>query len=276
MKDASVLRKTATYVFLVIAAFFSLFPFYYMFISATNSNLEILTTTPRLLPGPYLLPNWEELNERMDMGRVFLNSVVMTGAFTGLAVLFHTMAGYALTKYQFRGQSILFTMIMATMMIPELVMYVPLFSLMNGIGWANTYQAVILPPLANGFGIFLMRQNLLAFPTSLIEAARIDGHGEISVFFRVVLPNLKPALSALGIYMFMNMWNNFMWPLIILGSKTMYNFPVALAVLDGVVWHKNYGMIMLAASMATIPIMIVFLVFQKQFVAGVMGGAVKE
>lgn len=116
----------------------------------------------------------------------------------------------------------------------------------------------------------------MAFPTPLIEASRIDGYGEIETFFKVVLPNMKPALGALGIYMFMSMWNNFMWPLIILGTKNMYNFPVALAMLDGVVWRKDYGVVMLATTVATLPIMIIFIVFQKQFVAGVMGGAVKE
>ena len=121
-----------------------------------------------------------------------------------------------------------------------------------------------------------MRQNMLAFPTSLIEAARIDGCGEIGIFLKVVLPSQKPAIGALGIYMFMSMWNNFMWPLIILSTKSMYNFPVALAMLDGVAWRKDYGVVMLATVCAVLPIMIIFLIFQKQFVAGVMGGAVKE
>ena len=110
----------------------------------------------------------------------------------------------------------------------------------------------------------------------MIEAARIDGCGEIGIFLKVVLPSQKPAIGALGIYMFMSMWNNFMWPLIILSTKSMYNFPVALAMLDGVAWRKDYGVVMLATVCAVLPIMIIFLIFQKQFVAGVMGGAVKE
>lgn len=110
----------------------------------------------------------------------------------------------------------------------------------------------------------------------MIEAARIDGCGEFSIFMRVVMPSMKPALGALGIYMFMSMWNNFMWPLIILSTKSMYNFPVALSMLNGVAWRKDYGVIMLATVFAVLPILIIFLVFQKQFVAGVMGGAVKE
>ncbi|MEG1686450.1 MAG: carbohydrate ABC transporter permease [Angelakisella sp.] len=121
-----------------------------------------------------------------------------------------------------------------------------------------------------------MRQNLMAFPTTLMEAARIDGYDEMQIFWRIVMPNMKPALAALGIYMFMSAWNSFMWPLIILSTKDMYTFPVALATLDGNQWRKDYGVIMLGASITTLPIMAIFLIFQKQFIAGVMGGAIKE
>lgn len=269
-------RKIFTYIFLIIAVIVSLFPFYFMFVSATNSNAEILSISPKLTPGTNLFVNLANLNKKLDIGRVFLNSVIMTVSYTFLSILFHSMAGYALTKFDFKGKGMMFGIIMMTMMIPGQVMYVPLFTMMNAIGWANTYQAVVLPGLASAFGIFLMRQNMMAFPTSMMEAARIDGYGEISIFFKVVLPNMKPAIGALGIYMFMSMWNNFMWPLIILGTKSMYNFPVALSMLDGVVWRKDYGVVMLATAIATLPIMVIFLVFQKQFVAGVMGGAVKE
>ena len=268
--------KIFTYVFLIIAAFISLFPFYFMFVSATNTNAYILSATPKLFFGTNLLANLANLNKRLDLGRILLNSCILTFTYTGLAMLLHSMSGYAFAKYEFKGKNLIFGIIMITMMIPGQVMYVPLFTLMNNIGWANTYQAVILPGLAGAFGMFLMRQNMLAFPTSLIEAARIDGYGEFSIFMKVVMPSMKPALGAMGIYMFMSMWNSFMWPLIILGTKSMYNFPVALSMLDGVAWRKDYGVIMLATVFAVLPILIVFLVFQKQFVAGVMGGAVKE
>lgn len=275
-KGRSLPRKTITYLLLLLAMFLSLFPFYFMFISATHSNAEILSITPHLGIGGSLAENWLNLTRKMDVLRVCVNSLIMAGSYTLLTMLFHSMAGYALTKYEFKCKNLMFAVIMLTMMIPGQVLYVPLFTLINGMGWANTYSSVVLPTLANAFGIFLMRQNLLNFPNALIEAARIDGYGELSIFFRIVMPNLKPALGALGIYMFMSMWNSFMWPLIILGTKDMYNFPVALAMLDGVVWRKDYGVVMLASSIATLPIMAIFLVFQKQFVAGVMGGAVKE
>lgn len=269
-------RKTFTYLFLTAAVFVSLFPFYFMFVSATNTNAQILSTSPKLTFGTSLLVNFKNLNAKLSLSRVFLNSMIMTVSYTGLAILLHSMAGYALSKFDFKGKGLIFGVIMITMMIPGQVMYVPLFTLMNRIGWADSYQAVVLPGLANAFGIFLMRQNMLSFPASLIEAARIDGYGEVLIFFKVVMPNMKPAVGALGIYMFMSMWNSFMWPLIILGTKKMYNFPVALAMLDGVAWRKDYGVVMLATAFATLPILLIFLIFQKQFVAGIMGGAVKE
>lgn len=269
-------RKIFTYLFLTLAALVSLFPFYFMFVSATNTNAEILRAAPKLTFGTHLIENFRNLNERMDIGRVFLNSCILTFTYTGLSVVIHSMSGYATAKFNFKGKSLLFGIIMLTMMIPAQVLYVPQFTFMNKIGWANTYRAIILPGLGGAFGMFLMRQNMLAFPTTLIEAARIDGCGEIRIFTQIVLPSQKPAIGAMTIYMFMSMWNSFTWPLIILSTKSMYNFPVALAMLDGVAWRKDYGVLMLATVCAVLPIMLIFLIFQKQFVAGVMGGAVKE
>lgn len=157
------------------------------------------------------------------------------------------------------------------MMIPYQVLLVPQFILMTKLGWVGTYQAIILPGLANIFGIFLMRQNMLSFPNALIDAARIDGLGEFGIFFKIVLPNVKASLGALAIYMFMNQWNSFMWPLI----NNMYTFPVALAQLNGTT-RIDYGEIMFGASMSAIPIIIVFLIFQRQFISGILGGAIKE
>ena len=213
---------------------------------------------------------------KINIWQVAWNSIVIAVIYTILALLFFTAAGYALAQFQFRGKQVAFGLVMATMMIPQQVIYIPLFNLVTRIGLANTHTAVILPLLANAFGIFLMRQNLLAFPSSIIEAARIDGSGEIKTFFSIIIPNVKPALGALGIYMFTSMWNNFMWPLIILGTEEKYTFPVALAMLDGNPNKKDFAMLMLATSLATLPIMLIFFIFQKQFVAGVMGGAVKE
>lgn len=270
------MKKAVCYVILAISTFLSIFPFYFMFISGTNTNSQILSVPPKLTPGVELIRNFLILSEKVKLIRSIWNTLFISMAYTLLAVIIFSAAGYALAKFQFKGKNLIFGFIMVSMMIPSLVMYVPLFEMMIKINMTDTYSSVIFPLLANAFGIFMMRQNMLNFPQALLEAGRIDGVSELGLFYKIVLPNVKPALGALVIYMFTSMWNNFMWPLIILGSKEKYTLPIALAALDGNPTNKNFAVILLAASIATLPILIIFLVFQKQFVAGVMGGAVKE
>jgi lactose/L-arabinose transport system permease protein len=269
-------EKTIVYIIILFALFVSLAPFYIMFVSSTNSNVDILSLPPKMSVGNHLMKNWQLLNEKVDILRVFSNSVFVSFIYTTLTIFLSAVSGYAISKYNFKGKNIIFSLILVTIMLPGQVMYVPLFQMMNNLGWANSYQAIILPGLANAFGLFLMRQNMMGFPDSLIESARIDGYGEISIFFKIVLPNMKPALGALGIYIFSSSWNSFMWPLIILSTKNMYTLPVALSVLNGVSWRREYGVILLGATIATLPIIIIFLIFQKQFVSGILGGSIKE
>ena len=274
-QNATLRVKIITYGLLLIAAFISLFPFYLMFVSSTLSTGEILKIPPTLSAGSNLMANMDSLKDKTDIWRVVFNSVFISVVYTLLTLVLDSLAGYALAKFHFKGRNLIFALIMGTMMIPAQVLYIPQFTMMTSIGWANKYRAVIIPALANAFGIFLMRQNMMSFPTSLIESARIDGFNEFSIFFRIVLPNMKPALGALGIYNFMSQWGNFMWPLIILSTEDMYTLPVALASLNGLM-YKDYGMMMLGASIATIPVIVMFLSFQKQFISGLMGGAIKE
>jgi lactose/L-arabinose transport system permease protein len=267
--------KIVTYTLLLVAAVVALFPFYLMFVSSTLSTGDILKIPPTLRIGSNLLVNLENLKDKINIGRVVFNSVFISVVYTFLTLVINSLAGYALAKFHFKGKNLIFALIMGTMMIPAQVLYIPQFTMMTSIGWANTFKAVIVPALANAFGIFLMRQNMITFPTALIESARIDGFNEFSIFFRIVLPNMKPALGALGIYNFMTQWGSFMWPLIILSTNDMYTLPVALASLDGLM-YKDYGMMMLGASISTIPVIVMFLSFQKQFISGLMGGAIKE
>ncbi|UJP09277.1 carbohydrate ABC transporter permease [Microbacterium sp. KUDC0406] len=164
--------------------------------------------------------------------------------------------------------------ILVTMMIPMQVLLVPLFQMMASAGWIDTYQALIIPFLANAFGIFLMRQGFLDFPATLIEAARIDGASELRTFYRIVLPVARPQIAALIIYTFISQWNSFIWPLLMLNSEDRYTIPVALNTMIGLS-RVDYSGLMLGSLLATLPLLILFLVFQKQFVAGLLGGAVK-
>lgn len=272
--DAALAVQIVTYTLLFVVVFASLFPFYMMFVSSTLSNKEILTERPRLIFGSNLINNYKNFNERFSVTKVLFNSIFITITYTILSLLLHSMAGYALAKFEFKGKNLIFSIILITLMIPLQVLLIPLFKMMNSIGWQNSYQAVIVPALANAFGIFLMRQNMISFPDSLIEAARIDGSGEFSIFFKIVLPTMRPAIGALGIYNFMAQWGNFMWPLIILSTKDKYTLPVALSALEGL-QRKDFGVIMFGSTIATIPIMIIFLIFQRQFISGMLGGSVK-
>ncbi|WP_432662212.1 carbohydrate ABC transporter permease [Wukongibacter baidiensis] len=273
-RDSGVLVKIITYILLFAVVFISLFPFYMMFVSSTLSNKEILTERPRLIFGSNLVNNYKNLNDRFNVMKILFNSIFITIIYTILSLLLHSMAGYALAKFEFKGKNLIFSIILITLMIPLQVLLIPLFKMMNSIGWQNSYQAVIVPSLANAFGIFLMRQNMISFPDSLIEAARIDGSGEFAIFFKIVLPTMRPAIGALGIYNFMAQWGNFMWPLIILSTKDKYTLPVALAALEGL-QRKDFGVIMFGSTIATIPIMVIFLIFQRQFISGMLGGSVK-
>ncbi|AGB41272.1 ABC-type sugar transport system, permease component [Halobacteroides halobius DSM 5150] len=268
------LEKIILYVALGIGAIASLFPFYWMFISATHSSGEIFSFPPKLLPGDNLITNIVNLNQQIGLGRVIFNSLFVTITFTIGNIIISSMAGYAFAKFKFKGRDILFFIVLITLMLPPQAKLIPLFDMMAKLDWVNSYKAVILPNLAYAFGIFLMRQNMLKVPTDLIDAARIDGCGEFKIFWKVVLPTMRPALAALGIYMFMFQWSRFMWPLVVLSSAKMKTIPVALSGLMGLS-RIDYGQILVGASISTLPILITFLLLQKQFISGILSGSVK-
>jgi lactose/L-arabinose transport system permease protein len=259
----------------VAGAFVSLFPFYWMAVASTNSTADLFRSPPPLLPGGQLLKNLQRLEEEIGFGRVVVNSLVIATLYTLLSAALSAMAGYGLAKFRFRGRGILLALILATMMIPFQVTLVPLFQMMATLGWINTYQAVILPFAANAFGIFLMRQAFLGFPDEIIESGRIDGAGELRIFWGLVVPSVRPALAALVIYTFMSQWNAFIWPLLVLGQEDLYTIPVALNTLIGQS-RVDYAGLMLGSFVGTLPIIVVFLLFQRQFISGLLGGAVKQ
>ncbi|MFE2935670.1 carbohydrate ABC transporter permease [Streptomyces sp. NPDC059278] len=268
------LGRYAVRLLLAAGAVVSLVPFLWMAIAATHSTSDLFHSPPPFLPGGRLLDNLVRLQDTIGFGRVLLNSVGIAVVHTALSSLISAMCGYGLAKYRFRGRGLLLGVVLATMMIPFQVLLVPLFQMMASIGWIDSYQAVILPFLANSFGILLMRQSFVDFPDELLESARIDGSGELRTFYRVVLPCVRPQLGALVIFTFMAQWNSFIWPLLMLNSEDKYTVPVALNTLTGLS-HVDYSGLMLGSLLATLPLMLLFLLFQRQFVAGLLGGAVK-
>ncbi|MCC3356961.1 carbohydrate ABC transporter permease [Bacillus sp. REN16] len=267
-------RKAGLYLLLLIGIVISIFPFYWMLVGATNHTSKMFSNPPTLWFGDQFLTNFTNLNNSINIWRVLFNSVFVSGVYVILALMVSTMAAYALAKFHFKGNKFIFTTFLLSMMIPYQALLIPQFRMMADYGLLNTYIALILPTVCTPFAIFLMRQNFMAFPTELIEAARMDGAGEMKIFFQIVIPSMKPALAATSIFLFLSQWNNFLWPLVVTTTTDMYTFPVALSSLKGVS-IIDYGQINVGILIATIPIIIFFLALQKHFIQGMLGSAIK-
>ncbi|MFJ5716114.1 carbohydrate ABC transporter permease [Neobacillus sp. NPDC093127] len=267
--------KIWMYSLLIVGVILSIAPFYWMIVGSTHPSGEIFRVPPKLLPGGSLAKNFQTLSESLGIAKIFWNSLFIAIVYTFVSTLISAMAGYAFAKYRFKGKNIFFFVILCSLMIPFQVTLIPLFEMMVVFDWLNTYQAIILPSLAAPFAIYLMRQNMQAVPDSIIEASRVDGAGELKIFFSVILPVTRPALAAVAIFQFMAQWNSLLWPLITLNSKEMFTLPVALSSLIGMA-RIDYGQLMLGTTLSTIPIMIFFLLLQKHFISGILGGSVKE
>jgi len=252
----------------------SVYPVYWMFIAGTQSNQQIFGVRPDLLPGQSLAANYKDLmtNSGINIYQAIGNSVVIATVSSVLAVLLATMAGYAFAKYRFILSKGLFQIILISLMIPPQVTLIPLFVMVSKMGLVNSYWAIILPAIVSIFGVFLMRQTFQSFPDELLDAARIDGLGDFAIFWRIVLPLSRPALAALGIITFLGSWTNLLWPLVVLNDASSYTIPVALGTLMNSQTQPNYGMIMLGATIGTLPMLLLFMVLRRNFVSGIMGG----
>jgi multiple sugar transport system permease protein len=245
-----------------------------MVITALQQPTLAVTFPPEWFPSNPTLVNFQRFFNRPDVLRWTTNSLFVSLAITGAQVLTCAMAGYAFAKKRFPGSNVVFYMYIASMMIPGQVTLVPLFLIMSKLNFQDSYWGLILPGIAGPFGVFLMKQFLSTLPTSLIEAATIDGCGELQIFRRIVLPLSKPGLAVLGIFTFMGQWNEFLWPLIITNSSKMRTLPVGLALLQEEL-PMQYGLLMAAATYAAIPMIIIFIMFQKYFLKGITVGALK-
>ncbi|UOF88714.1 carbohydrate ABC transporter permease [Fodinisporobacter ferrooxydans] len=275
MSRTGITPKIITYLFLSLSLLVSVYPFYWMVIGSTLDGSTIFHLPPHLLPGGHFIQNLQGLEAAGPVWTTLWNSLFIAIVYTVATLYLSAIAGYSFAKYEFKGKQILFLVVLVTMMLPQQVTLIPLFKMMSVFGWQNQPQSVILPSLANAFGVFFMRQNMMNVPTDMIEAARIDGCGELSIFHRIILPTTYPALSALAILSFIQQWGNFMWPLVILQNQSSTTLPVFLSMLvqPGQVIH--YGQVLTGTVVGIIPILVVFLVFQKYFVSGIYGGAVK-
>lgn len=261
-------------VLLVLGAIATMVPLLWMISASFMPRGEATMFPPRMLPSDATLENYRELFTRLNLGRSFFNSTLIAVIITAFALLLNSMAGYAFARMRFGGRDRLFGLLLIAMVIPPQIGMLPLFLMMKAVGLVNTYWGVILPSAATVFGIFLVRQYMLSVPQELLEAARMDGASEFRIYWSVVLPLARPILVTLGIFTFMSMWNDFMWPLIILIDDSKYTLPVALANLLGE--HVQDVELMMASSVLTvIPVLTLFLLLQRYYIAGLMVGSVK-
>lgn len=267
--------KVIAYIVLIAASVIAIFPFIWTFIASTHSNAQLFNLGFTFVPKLNFVANLKTLESDIPLWNNLFNSVFITVVYTGLVLVVDSMAGYGFTKFNFKGRNVIFFICLVTMMIPTQVTMVPLFIQMTVFNWVNSPAAIIVPGLAAVFGVFLMRQSFDSFPNELIESARIDGAGEIRTFVSVVVPAMKPAFASLGILSFVQQWGNYMWPLIILSNAKSYTLPLALSMLVAPGNVIDYGAVMVGAVLALLPVLIFFLIFQKNFINGMMSGAIK-
>lgn len=272
----SVFSKAGIYLFLLISGLFSIFPFYWMFVIGSNTNSEVSKVPPAMIPGQNFAENAAKVFERIDFFGATFNSFVIASLITVSVLFFCSLAGFAFAKLKFKGKEPLFIFIIASMMIPSQLGLIPLFMIMTNLGWVNGLQAVIVPGMVNAFGVFWMRQYISSsVPFDLVEAARIDGCSNFRIYWNIVLPAIKPGLATLGIITFMGSWNDFLWPLVVLKDQSSHTIQIALRTLNDA-YTTDYPMVLAGTFLATLPILIVFLIFNKQFIAGITEGAVKS
>ena len=261
--------------FVGLGALVMLAPFWFMFVFATHSRTEIMSLPPPLFFGTELLDNIRLLTERLPFWRNLGWSLYVALASTALTLLFCSMGGYAFACFDFRFKKPLFLLVLGTMLLPGFMNMIPAFMVMDRLGWIDQPRALYIPGAAGAFGIFLMRQFIIgAVPRELIEAARMDGCGEFSIYWRIVLPLLKPALGTLGLVTFIASWNNFIGALIVLRSPEMFTLPLALRTLQSPV-DTEWGALMAGAAIATLPLLVLFALSSRQLISGLTAGAVK-
>jgi multiple sugar transport system permease protein len=268
------LHSIGLHLLLLAGAAATLTPLLWMVSASFMSTGEANSLPPPFWPRRFTFQHYVELFTRADLARHFVNSVVITGAAIAGALLINAFAGYAFAKLPFRGRDRVFRVLALALVVPAQVGMLPLFLLLREMGLVNTYVGAVIPYLANVLGIFMVRQYVLGVPDELLHAARVDGASELRVFWSVVVPVIRPILVTLVAFTFLNAWNDFMWPLIVLSDDRNYTLPVALANLVGE--HVQDTELMMAGSVLTIlPAMIVFLLLQRAYVRGILAGSVK-
>jgi len=266
------IRMAAVYVGLTIGAIVVLFPFFWMIVTAFKQPGQAFT--PEIFPSNPTLENFKRVLTDYGFARYFVNSVIVATTAALFATIFATFAGYVFAKKRFAGRDRVFGFLLLSLMIPGMMYVVPQFAIINKLGWMNTYQAMIVPHLANVFGLFLMRQYMMTIPSELLEAAKIDGAGEWKAFMTIMVPLSVPIIATLFLLTFQFHWNNFLWQLIVTNVERLYTVPVGLALFRSQ-HEQSYTLIMAGSCISVLPIAAIFFFAQRYFIEGMTMGAVK-
>lgn len=267
-KSAIQRRLIPTYIFLIIVSFISVFPFYWMISAATNTSFDV--ANGRIIPGTHALENFQNLISGSNLWGAMGNSILYAIVQTLLAIFVCSLAGYGFELYHDKKKDTVFTILLLSMMIPQVATMIPMFKMISSMGLLNTVWAFIMPSISTPFLIMMFRQNSRNFPIDVMEAARIDGLSEFMIFIRMYMPMMKATYAAAGVITFMNAWNAYLWPKVTMTDPNAQTMPMLIANLSSG-YTTDYGMLMMGVLFCSVPTMIVFFVLQKQFAEGITG-----
>lgn len=266
-KTKSKTGQIIAHAILMLGTISVVFPFVWMILTSFKPLSEIYEFS--VFPKHWTLDNFKYLLERTYFVRWFGNSVILAVIVTVSELFFNSLIAYALAKMKFPGRNLIFILILSTLMVPTEMLVIPWYKLASQFGWIDTYWGIIFPGLMSGFGVFLLRQFMLGIPNDLIDAARIDGMSEFGIFWRVVLPQVKNALSALAVLVFLGNWNAYLWPVIAINSDKLRTLPVGISLFSAADDGQQWTLIMAASTLAVIPVIIVFFIFQRRIIEGI-------
>lgn len=278
------LATAVRYLLLSIAALLFLYPLWWALSNSIKPPQQIITDSLGFNPKVATLQNYRSMLKSVPLATGFRNTAIVVGLKGAITLFFCPLAGFAFAKYNFRGKSMLFGTVLVTLMLPVLVLIIPLLLEMSNLRWINTYQALILPGSIDAFSIFWMRQTIQSVPDELLDAARVDGASEFGLYWRVVVPVIRPGLAALAVLTFMNIYNDFVWPVVAVNDTSKQTLQVVLSTLSqgvsggkatGLDFTQVWGQLLAASSLAMLPVLIVFVALQRHFINGILAGSIK-
>lgn len=274
IRTRTALQRTGLYAAMIAITVVVAFPFLWMILSAFKEPAEFYQLKPTLLPKSWRIENFTELFQKWNFSAYYANSLIVTAVQVVSNVVIVLFAGYGFAKFDFKGKNALFMLILSSTMIPWVATIIPLFIMASSLGLVDTFAGLMIPGMCDAFSIFLARNFMTSIPTPLLEAARIDGAGETKTFFRVVLPNVKPLIAVIAIQKMIGSWNAFQWPLLVVNSDRLRTLPIAIAKLSSQ-YYDSYNLKLAAATVAIIPVMALYIAFQRYFVEGISLSGIK-